>query len=182
MNKLLLIMGLLCSGTVVQAALAPSIDLPNFREVISHRIYRGGQPTPVGIQTLAKMGIKTVIDLRMESPFASRSEMKLAESLGMKAYYIPISPFGPVNDQTIAYLENTLLSDPNLQPVFIHCHYGEDRTGLVIALHRVFKESPAWTPQQAYTEMLQDGFHETLHLFSNYFFMKTQWRPGVESK
>ena len=37
--------------------------VPNFHQVNDH-VYRGAQPTDQGFQSLAKLGVKTIIDLR----------------------------------------------------------------------------------------------------------------------
>jgi protein tyrosine/serine phosphatase len=81
------------------------------------------------------------------------------------------------NDQDVALIENKLLTDPSLRPAFVHCQHGRDRTGVVIALHRVFREQPAWSPKQAYDEMLAYGFQTSLHELLNYYFEKTKWHP-----
>jgi hypothetical protein len=40
---------------------APGV--PNFHQVNAH-LYRGGQPNDAGWSSLAKLGVKTVVDLR----------------------------------------------------------------------------------------------------------------------
>jgi hypothetical protein len=63
----------LAIGTLIipfALAAAQPVGVPNFHQV-SERIYRGAQPTTEGFQELAKMGIKTVVDLRRE-PSSSR--------------------------------------------------------------------------------------------------------------
>lgn len=154
-----------------------AVDLPNFQIVIQKQVYRGGAPTPQGVRNLAAGGIKTIVDLRNEDPQGSANEKALASTLGMKYYYVPLSPFLTPSDQTMSGIESNLLADPNLRPIFVHCHYGEDRTGLVIGLFRVFKQNPAFAPAQAYNEMLTYGFHPQLQNLADYFFAKTGWRP-----
>src|SRR5690242_20720547 len=70
-------------------AAARPVGVPNFHRV-SERIYRGAQPTPQGFQTLAKMGIKTVVDLRRE-PEQFQAEQHLVEALDMKFLSVPMS-------------------------------------------------------------------------------------------
>ena len=164
-------------SAVAQVPPGNSVDLPAFRVVIPGQVYRGGAPTAQGIRQLAQHGIKTIVDLRLEDPMGSQNEKSLAESLGMKEFLVPINQFLTPSDQEIGYIENQLLSNPSLRPIFVHCHYGEDRTGLVMALFRVFKQNPAWMPQQAYNEWLADGFHTKLVKLSDYYFAKTGWHP-----
>jgi protein tyrosine/serine phosphatase len=40
--------------------------------------------------------------------------------------------------------------------VMVHCALGRDRTGMVVAMHRVLNEG--WTPQHAYDEWHAHGF------------------------
>jgi protein-tyrosine phosphatase len=41
--------------------------------------------------------------------------------------------------------------------VFVHCRYGDDRTGMMIAAYRMAVEG--WTPEEARQEMEKFGFH-----------------------
>ena len=48
------------------------------------------------------------------------------------------------------------MGDPSLQPVYVHCTEGVDRTGLIIALYRVIEQG--WAPKDAHDEMMAHGF------------------------
>src|ERR1700684_3920587 len=61
--------------------------VPNFHEVNDH-VYRGAQPTDQGFQSLAKLGVKTITDLR-EPGDRSTSERKAVEAAGMRYVTIP---------------------------------------------------------------------------------------------
>src|SRR5258708_40316239 len=54
----------------------------NFHQV-SAQVFRGAQPTTEGFQGLAKLGVKTVIDLR-ESGSRSKAEEKTVTAAGMR--------------------------------------------------------------------------------------------------
>jgi hypothetical protein len=62
---------------------SPVQGIHNFYQVDSH-LYRGAQPTESGFEYLAKIGVKTVIDLR-EAGDRSASEEKMVTALGLKA-------------------------------------------------------------------------------------------------
>jgi protein tyrosine/serine phosphatase len=48
-----------------------------------------------------------------------------------------------------------VIDDPKNQPVFIHCEHGKDRTGLIVALYRVFYQG--WPKAKAHNEMIALG-------------------------
>ncbi len=51
-------------------------------------------------------------------------------------------------------------SEPG-QKIFVHCHYGEDRTGVFTAVYRMTYEK--WSPEQAMNEMYFFGFNGFWH-------------------
>jgi len=64
------------------------------------------------------------------------------------------------------------LADPKTpRPIYVHCAHGADRTGLIIALYRVFVQG--WAPQKAHDEMKAMGhnfFHQIFtHDMDQYF-------------
>ena len=68
----------------LQAAAIPDVHgLPNFHQVDDH-VYRGAQPNGQGFAALAKIGIKTVIDLRGEI-----FEEKAVQRAGMHYVRLP---------------------------------------------------------------------------------------------
>jgi tyrosine-protein phosphatase SIW14 len=126
-------------------AAAQPVGVPNFHQV-SERIFRGAQPTTEGFQELAKLGIKTVVDLRRE-PEQFQGEQRMVEALGMKFLSVPMSMQAPTEEQIARVMQEL---DSNAGPVFVHCHGGRDRTGTVIACYR--KAHDAWDSQKALQE------------------------------
>jgi len=129
-------------------------QLPRFHEVNAN-LFRGGQPEGTDFQELRKMGIRTVVNFRVED-----DERATVEGLGIKYVHIPIDipllerPFKQIPQGDIdAFFR--VLRDPGNQPVFVHCRRGTDRTGAMIGFYRI--EFDRWDPQRAYGEARKLG-------------------------
>src|ERR1041385_8085992 len=94
--------------------------LTNFHQ-LNERVYRGAQPTPQGFQSLAKMGIKTIVDLR-ESGSRAAAEKKVVEAPGMLYVNIPLNGHAAPTEQQVSKLL-ALMNDQSAGPVFIHCRH-----------------------------------------------------------
>ena len=128
----------------------------NFHQVNEH-IYRGAQPSTEGFQSLAKLGIKTIIDLR-EPGSRSTSERKVVEANGMRYISIPLNGFSAPSNADVTKLL-ALLNDQNGGPVFIHCRRGADRTGTIIACYRISHDH--WDNRKALDEASTNGMSWT---------------------
>jgi tyrosine-protein phosphatase SIW14 len=127
---------------------------------INEGLYRGAQPNVQGFEELKKLGIATVIDLRGEDR-GKDWEKNQVEHLGMHYVSIPIGGFAaPTNEEVAKFL--TLARDADVNhKVFVHCHYGEDRTGVFIATYRIGIQK--WPADQAIKEMYAFGFNGVFH-------------------
>ena len=129
-------------------------ELPNFHEVNS-QLYRGAQPRRGGLKRLAQLGIRTIVNLR-ESNDLARAEEAEASAAGLRYFNVPFKRTGRPTDEQVARVLS-IISDTDNQPVFVHCHYGEDRTGTVIAVYRIAHDG--WTSERAKAEANQYGMH-----------------------
>lgn len=125
--------------------------IPNFHQVNEH-IYRGGQPADPGWNGLARLGVKTVIDLRLEGEHPTQREAQAVQALGMQYVNIPMHGVVAPSDEQVAKALAFLDSD---NPVFVHCKRGADRTGTVIACYRM--EHDHWDSQRALHEAKSYG-------------------------
>jgi protein tyrosine/serine phosphatase len=127
-------------------------DLPNFRK-INDDLYRGAQPTSEGLERVRDMGVKTILNVR-----TSDDDRAAAAALGLRCEQRGMSPWSPSDDNVIWFLR--IATDPQAQPVFLHCEHGADRTGYLIAMYRIVIEN--WDRQRAIDEMTADGmgFHD----------------------
>lgn len=123
----------------------------NFGEV-TPQLYRGAQPSKQGFENLAKMGIGIVVDLRDGGQ--SKWEEEEVTAAGMKFVSIPWECSHPKDDYFVKFL--AILRDNPDKKVFVHCHAGVDRTGMMIASYRMAKQG--WTSDEALHEMETFGF------------------------
>lgn len=146
------------------------IPIDVFHE-ISPGLYRGARPLAQGVEALKKLGIKTIINLESDDA-AVREENEQARAAGITMHWYELSgfwaPSTPKIDRILA-----MLARPELRPLFIHCKYGEDRTGMVVGIYRVEKQG--YSPEEAYQEMMDFGFHRELFLLHDYFVERTQY-------
>jgi protein tyrosine phosphatase (PTP) superfamily phosphohydrolase (DUF442 family) len=137
-----------------------STGLPNAYQ-LTENFYRGGQPTEEGYRILSKMGVKTIISFRTHKP-----NKELIESLGMESVHIPLNPALITPTQMTRFLQ--LVADPTHQPVYVHCHFGSDRTGVMVAIYRLIIQK--WSKEKALAEM-QDpkfGFNKIFFTLPSY--------------
>ena len=134
------------------AARITVVGVPNFGEVNPH-LLRGGQPQLVGYKNLKQMGVDIVVDLRLSGKDAERRNV---EKAGMKYVAIPWHCYFPKDKQFAEFLN--LLRENRNQKIFVHCRYGDDRTGMMIAAYRMAVDN--WTPEEARMEMEKFGFHK----------------------
>ena len=123
--------------------------LPNLGE-ISPNLFRGAQPSREGLSELAKMGITVVIDLKGDRD-GERGEVT---KLGMRYISIP-SQCSHMTDDGVAKFLSILRENPD-KKVFVHCQYGVDRTGMMIAAYRMTEQG--WAAKESLREMELFGF------------------------
>ena len=130
---------------------ATKLDRPglsNFYEVTTN-LYRGAQPTALGMKELKSMGIRTVLDLR-----SFHSDTSLAAGDGLKLARLHMKPWHAEDEDVVNFLK--IVSNTNNLPLFVHCQRGADRTGMICAVYRVV--ICGWTKDAAIQEMKEGGF------------------------
>ena len=131
--------------------------LPNLFRVNAN-LYRVAQPTREGFSYLSTLTslyqtdrpIKTILSLRDANddfkfnPIHSTLELK----------QIRFHTWHPEDEDVLAFL--SIVNNPELQPVLVHCKHGSDRTGMMIAIYRIAYDG--WSKQQAIDEMIHGGY------------------------
>jgi tyrosine-protein phosphatase SIW14 len=130
--------------------------ISDFAEV-SPQLYRGAQPGRAGIESLKKMGVGIVVDMRGGR---NKSEKAAVQKAGMQ--YVSISwhcPF-PSDKPFAKFLE--LIDENPKKKVFVHCRLGNDRTGMAVAAYRMAEQG--WSADDAMNEMQTFGFSGVHHV------------------
>lgn len=153
----------------------PAEGIANFRKVNPH-LYRGAQPDEAGVRHLREMGIGTIIDLRAPSE-AGPDEKKTAASAGMAYHNVPMSGF--LRPKTESVRAALAIIEKSPSPVFVHCRYGCDRTGTIIACYRVGHDG--WTRGAALDEAKRFGMYPW-EVGMKSFVRDFGSRPGAKSR
>lgn len=137
--------------------------LPLFHRVDENYV-RGSQPMRGGIGTLARLGVKTVVDLR--SIYDHTDEVKIAaEAVGLGYEWVPMSVWNPPSDEE-ANRFVTLVTDTSKGPFFVFCADGLNRIGEMTAIYRVAHSQ--WTVEKALGEADELGFNPYYYTLRNY--------------
>lgn len=122
-------------------------ELPRFQQV-NARLYRGAQPGPGGLRRLRQLGIDTIVNLRGPGG-VTRAEEAEARELGFNYFNVPLPKWGRPQDDRVRRIL-LIVAAPQNGRVFVHCRDGVDRTGMIVALHRVSQEG--WSSRDALAE------------------------------
>lgn len=125
-----------------------SSTLENLYQVNPY-LFRSAEPTEKSFQKISILGIKKIIVLY------PKKKQKYFFS-GIEYYYFPMKSHKPNKESIEKALFEIKKSLDNNIPTLIHCFHGADRTGLVIACHRIFHEH--WKKEEAIAEMLEGGY------------------------
>jgi protein tyrosine/serine phosphatase len=145
---------LFAAGLPLAATASSSIPGVGNFEKVNDLVYRGAQPTEQGFQSLAKLGIHSVVDLQESGSSRAIDEEKAVKAAGMEYISVPMEGMQKPSNESVAKVLAVLESGTN-GPVFVHCHRGADRTGGVIACYRI--EHDHWTNQKALSEARSMG-------------------------
>ncbi len=147
---------------VIRSAYGEKLRLPGLPNGgrVNDVLYRGAQPHAAGMQELKKLGVTTIVDLRGENPGLRDSEREQAESLGIRFVSIPVSGWAPPSNDQVALFLALFRNNPK-EKVFVHCRFGDDRTGVFVATYRMAYEG--WPATQAMNEMYFFGFNGFWH-------------------
>jgi protein tyrosine/serine phosphatase len=137
--------------------------LPMFRRLDANYT-RGAEPASGGIETLTRLGVKTVVDLR--SIYDHTDNVGLAaEKAGLRYYWLPLGVWNPATDAQAREFV-ALVTDESKGPFYVFCDDGLHRTGEMSAIYRVARYQ--WSVEQALKEMDEVGFNPYYYSLRNY--------------
>src|SRR5258708_2570926 len=166
---------LLFALTIPAFAGSSAPGIKNFHQVNEH-VYRGAQPADEGFQYLAKIGVKTVIDLR-EADERAQAEESVVTAAGMKYVNVPMTGLTPPTESEITRILG-ILEGEGTGAVFLHCKQGVDRTGAVIGAYRI--DHDHWDNARALSEAKSDGMGT--FQFPRQNFIRTFQARAIEAK
>jgi protein tyrosine/serine phosphatase len=138
-------------ASAAQRGLPAQAGILNFGK-INDNLYRGAQPDAPGIQSLKRLGVKTIINLRKTND-VSKAEEAAARTNGITFISVPMNGLGRPTAETVRQVLQIIDSTPS--PVFIHCEHGCDRTGTIIACYRIMHDQ--WPSEAALVEAERYG-------------------------
>lgn len=139
--------------------------LPYFHRLDENYV-RGSVPARGGIETLQRLGIKTVVDLRSVYDHTDDTGIA-AERSGMKYYWLPTSVWEPPTDARAKEFV-AVVGDNSKGPFYVFCSDGLNRVGEMSAIYRVAKSQ--WTVEQALKEIDDFGFNPYYYNLRSYVY------------
>ncbi|MEW6078792.1 MAG: dual specificity protein phosphatase family protein [Thermodesulfobacteriota bacterium] len=122
-------------------------ELENWYQV-DQKVYRSSQPGAVDMKTVEAFGIKEVLNLRDR-----HSDKDDARDTSLLLHRVETEADDLSEDQILEALK--IIKNAK-GPILVHCRYGADRTGAVIAAYRVIMQG--WSKDDAIDEMVNGGF------------------------
>lgn len=119
---------------------------------VTDQLYRGGAPSPKDVQWLKEnLDIKKIVSLDQE---AGQRIDRACKLLNIKHIMLPLQ----IDRKSLLKLLQQDLNDLLMSdgPTFIHCHWGKDRTGLVVAMFKC--KYMGMSPEAAIEEAKSYGF------------------------
>ena len=145
----------------------------HYIQKLSDSFYCGSEIGGKEVENIAQRGIKVVVDLKVQSKKNIQNLMNLCKKNEVLYQNIPINIFGKPA-ASMEQIINVIKKATKENPVYVHCKYGEDRTGFVRGLYLLLKEKKEMP--EVLSELKKNGykfeilkqFTKKLHEMSNF--------------
>ena len=123
-------------------------------------LWRGARPDKDGAAWLIQQGVRTIVNLELILDDKRAFDQATVEDANnYKVGYFRIHDWEPLRilapsvvDDHVAHFLAILSQQP--KPVYVHCRYGENRTGVMVAAYRMLVEGVS--DEEAIEEMRRD--------------------------
>jgi protein tyrosine/serine phosphatase len=166
-----------------------------FRQV-SPGVFRGGRPGKEKLMRfLSEKGIRNIVNLQGkglqsqpgEKPREIAESEDLARRLGMDYHKHPFSTGTDhaltEEDRAAVFSAVDKIAEPANHPIYVHCFFGVDRTGVTVASYRILKQGCSF--EKAKEEMYKEGGPWTPYVTKGQLAFLEELtgyeRPGVEN-
>lgn len=135
---------------------------------VSPGVFRGGRPAKdEKIQWLADQGIRNIVNFQgngMQSQPGEKPEEiaraeEAAKRLGLGYFRRPFSTGSsyvlPPEERATILNTVELMKNPAMHPIYVHCFFGVDRTGVTVASFRILAQGCSF--EKARDEMYKEG-------------------------
>lgn len=120
---------------------------------VTHSLYRGSFPGDDGVPYLRGLGVRTIINLNGHNDTKYMNQVK---NNGMRYEFLPLkATSAPTQEQVARFFH--IITDVSAYPIYVHCLFGVDRTGTMVALFRIREQG--WRNVDALAEMIYFGDH-----------------------
>jgi len=134
--------------------------IKSFCVVTPSVLWRGARPDKNGATWLIQQGVRTIVNLELILDDKRAFDQATVEDANnYKVGYFRIHDWEPLRilapsvvDDHVAHFLAILSQQP--KPVYVHCRYGENRTGVMVAAYRMLIEGVS--DEEAIEEMRRD--------------------------
>jgi len=132
---------------------------------VANNIYRSGIVTEGNFEVVKKLEIKSIISMKLNNN-DNEIERKLAENAGIKYFNEPIllANITSYTKRQFYIVEHML--HKMTQPTLVHCTHGSDRTGIAIAMYRIWHCGFSYA--EAIIEMEKYGFNPVFSYWKHF--------------
>jgi protein tyrosine/serine phosphatase len=141
----------------VKPAQVPKAKIPklhNSGEVIARKIYRSDLPDPEFLETSSKnYKLKSIIYIHntpKKSYLEQAQHFCKEHNINLETKFAISGKYPMKYDKIVKILEFAV--NPENQPVLIHCHGGENRTGMICG---IIRKKQGWPTQQIFEEYFE---------------------------